>query len=53
MAAILAFVAFVVALILHVIGGGANKYVLDAELIGLAFVALALIAPGWWGLRRA
>lgn len=51
MAAVFALVAFVIALVLNIAGGSVAKYVLDAELIGLALVALALIVPGWWGLR--
>jgi hypothetical protein len=47
MAAVLAFVAFVLALIFHIIGGSVAKYWVDAELIGLAFVALELIVPRW------
>jgi di/tricarboxylate transporter len=57
MAAVLAFVAFVaflLALVFHIIGGSVAKHWIDAELIGLMFVSLTLIALalGWHGLRR-
>jgi hypothetical protein len=45
MFAILAFIAFILALVLHLVGGGAGKYVIDFELIGFIFVAAHLA----WG----
>jgi hypothetical protein len=44
--AILAVIAFIIALILHIVGGGAAKYVLDFELAGFICIALQL-AFGW------
>ena len=51
MAAVLALVAFLLSLVFHVAGGSVYQYWTDAMLVGLCFVALALIFPGWWGLR--
>ena len=44
--AILAALAFAIALILHLVGGGAEQYVLDFELGGLICVALHLAGFG-------
>lgn len=52
MAALIALLAFVVALFAHLIGGHGGTYSTDAELVGFIFVALALLVPGWWGIRR-
>lgn len=45
MFAIGAIIAFAVALILHLVGGHAGKYVIDFELIGLILIAAHLL----WG----
>lgn len=53
MIAILAVVAFALALILHLIGHGAAHYVTDFALGGLLLVALHLALAGpVWVLRR-
>jgi hypothetical protein len=44
--AILAVLAFAIALILHLAGGTVEKYVLDAELIGFICLAIHLV----WGI---
>jgi hypothetical protein len=44
--AVIAVIAFVVALILHLAGGSVAKYVLDAELIGFICLAIHLV----WGV---
>ncbi len=52
MFAVLAIVAFILALIFHIAGGSVAKYVLDAELLGFVFLAIHLV----WGVypwRRA
>ena len=46
MLAVVAVIAFAIALILHLVGGGAAKYILDFELLGLIFVALDLAFGG-------
>ena len=55
MLAVVAVIAFAIGLILHLVGGGAAKYVLDFELAGLIFVALHLAfggrVYGWAGPR--
>lgn len=43
MFAVLAAIAFAVALILHLVGGSAGTHVLDFELAGLLCIALHLI----------
>ena len=45
--AILAVIAFALALLLHLIGHGVARYVLDAELVG--FLCLALHLAGFGG----
>jgi hypothetical protein len=45
MFAILAFVSFIIALILHLVGAHASKYMIDFELIGFILVAAHLA----WG----
>jgi hypothetical protein len=46
MFAILAIIAFALALVFHLAGGSVAQYVLDAELAGLICVACHLC--GWW-----
>jgi hypothetical protein len=46
--AVLATIAFVVAFLFHLAGGSVEKYVLDAELIGLICLSAALWVPGVW-----
>ena len=51
--AVIAAIAFALALILHLVGHGAAKYVEDFWLAGLIFISLHL-AFGWnvlWGRR--
>lgn len=53
MAAVLAVIAFALALLLHLIGHGVAKLVLDFELAGLLLLAVHL-AFGWalpWARR--
>ena len=45
MFAILAFISFILALVLHLVGGHAAKYGIDFELIGFILVAAHLA----WG----
>jgi hypothetical protein len=45
--AVIAAVCFTLALILHLVGGGAGKYVIDFELAGLILVAVSLAC---WGI---
>lgn len=45
--AVIAAVLFVIALLLHIVGSGAAKYVEDFALAGLVFVAISLAC---WGL---
>ena len=45
MAAIIAIIAFVVALIFHIAGGSVLRYYVDAELTGFIFLTLHLV----WG----
>ena len=47
MFAIIAVLAFAIALILNIVGGHAGKYVLDFELAGLICVACHLVWGGW------
>jgi len=47
MFAILAALAFIIALILNIVGGHSGKYVLDFELAGLILVACHLVWGGW------
>ena len=52
MLAVIAVVAFSIALILHLAGGPAGKYVLDAELAGLIALAASQLWPYQpWGRR--
>lgn len=51
MAALIALLAFAIAFVLHLARSVNGAYWVDAELAGLFFTALALLAPGWWGLR--
>ena len=53
--AVLAAIAFAVALILHLVGHGVAKYVIDFELAGFILIALHLAFP-WnfaWARRAA
>jgi hypothetical protein len=52
MFAIAAFVAFIIALILHLVGGGTGKLVTDAVLAGFVLVAAHLAWGIGWPLRR-
>jgi hypothetical protein len=47
MFAVLAFVAFIVAFICHLAGGGVTKYVEDAELLGFIFLAASFLWGGY------
>jgi hypothetical protein len=49
--AVLAIIAFAIALICHLAGGSVAQYVLDAELAGFICLAVHLLAP-WNPLRR-
>jgi hypothetical protein len=50
--AVVAIIAFVIALILHLAGGQVAKYVLDAELLGFIALAIHLLWPYRpWGTR--
>jgi hypothetical protein len=52
MLAVLAVVAFSIALILHLAGGGVEKYVLDAALAGFIALAASQLWPYQpWGRR--
>lgn len=54
MFAVLAVISFALALILHLVGHGAAKYVIDFELAGFILVA-AHLAFGWgvpWTRRQ-
>lgn len=53
MFAVLALVAFIVALILHIAGHGAAKYVIDAELIGFILIAASLAFGERWPVFRS
>ena len=53
MFAIGAVLAFAIALLLHLIGNGAAKYVLDFELAGLLLVAMHLVWGGWRPWERS
>ena len=52
--AVLAVLAFAIALILNVVGGHAGKYVLDFELAGLILFAAHFVWGGWrpWDRER-
>jgi hypothetical protein len=50
-AVIAALLAFAIAFVLHLAKSFNGAYWVDAELIGFIFLALALLAPGWWGMR--
>ncbi len=48
--AIFTTIAFVVAFLFHLAGGSVEKYVLDAELLGLVFLSASLwVASAWAG----
>ena len=47
MFAIAALIAFIVALILHLVGAHASKYMIDFELVGFILVAAHLVWGGW------
>jgi hypothetical protein len=46
---IVAIIAFVIALILNVVGGkdGSLAHVIDATLVGFIFVVLGMLTGGW------
>jgi hypothetical protein len=50
--AILAVIAFAIALILHLVGGGADRFVTDFTLAGLILVALHLALAGGFSWPR-
>jgi hypothetical protein len=50
--AVLAILAFAIALIFNLAGGSVAQYVLDAELAGLLCIACALAARDDWSWAR-
>lgn len=53
MIAVGALAAFIVALVLHAIGGKASGHWVDAELLGFIFLSIALMVPVPLPWRRA
>lgn len=52
MFAVAAVVAFAIAFILHLVGHGTAKYVVDAEILGFLFIACDLaFGPVFWARR--